>query len=716
MKALITGITGQDGSYLAEFLLKKGYEVYGMHRRTSIDVFERLEEFKYKIQLVDGDITDTTSLIRILKEINPDEVYNLAAQSFVPASWTQPIATADMTAVGVLRILEAIRLINPKIRFYQASSSEMFGKVQETSQTEKTPFYPRSPYGVSKVFGHWITVNYRESYGIHASNGILFNHECISENTPVIIRKNRTISIQRIKDIRKPRQKGKNIQQWSINDIEIWDGDNFVPLKFLTATKRKKNNPDYQCKIINTRNGVVEVTSHHNMLNEKKEKIQARNININSILFHKKLPSEKGCCKLSKEEAKFLGMMAADGWIGKDGKANFSNNNKKLMAEFEDLWKKIALGGISQETHKTEYGISTRAKLNGGRNYLLCLRDQLYTNDRFKKVPDRILNASKEKQLSFLEGYNECDGLKSNPCKYLFKNFKTNSIILAQGLLYLIKQTTDQEFNITFEQDEKYYGYYSINFLSPFDNSLKEKQVKDLIKKGLSQREICRITGVSRIFIRKIQKGGHAELYHHFSKSKNKVKKIISHKSQPEWVFDIETASGKLMAGVGTIVIANSPRRGKQFVTRKITHSVAKIKLGLQEEFSLGNLNSKRDWGFAGDYVEAMWLMLQKDKPGDYVVGSGENHSVREFVEEAFKAAGMPIKWEGNGLNEVGKYNGKVVVRVNPKFFRPAEVNELKSDPTKAKQELGWKPKTSFKELVKMMVESDIKLISEQQK
>jgi GDPmannose 4,6-dehydratase len=333
-KALITGITGQDGSYLAEFLLKKGYEVYGMHRRTSIDVFERLEEFKYKIHLVDGDLTDTSSMIRILKEINPDEVYNLAAQSFVPASWTQPIATANMTAVGVLRILEAIRLVNPKIRFYQASSSEMFGKVQETPQTEKTPFYPRSPYGVAKLYGYWITVNYRESYGIHTSNGILFNHE--------------------------------------------------------------------------------------------------------------------------------------------------------------------------------------------------------------------------------------------------------------------------------------------------------------------------------------------------------------------------------------------SPRRGKQFVTRKITHSVTKIKLGLQEEFSLGNLDAKRDWGFAGDYVEAMWLMLQKDKPGDYVIGSGENHSVREFVEEAFKAVDMPIEWEGKELNEVGKHNGKVVVRVNPKFFRPAEVNELLSDPTKAKQELGWQPKTSFKELVKMMVDSDIKLVSSQ--
>jgi len=331
-KAFITGITGQDGSYLTYFLLKKGYEVFGMHRRTSMDVFERIGDIKDKITIVEGDLTDTASLIRLLKETNPDEVYNLASQSFIPASWTQPIATADMTAVGVLRLLESIRLINPKIRFYQASSSEMFGKAQEKPQTEKTHFHPRSPYAISKVFGYWTTVHYRESFDIHASNGILFNHE--------------------------------------------------------------------------------------------------------------------------------------------------------------------------------------------------------------------------------------------------------------------------------------------------------------------------------------------------------------------------------------------SPRRGKQFVTRKITHSVAKIKLGLQEEFSLGNLNARRDWGFAGDYVEAMWLMLQKDKPGDYVVGTGETHSVREFVEEAFRVIGMNIVWEGKGLNEVGKCNGKIVVRVNPKFFRPAEVDMLIADSTKAKKELGWKPKTSFKELVNMMVKSDLKLVA----
>ncbi len=330
-KALITGITGQDGSYLAEFLLKKDYEVYGLHRRTSLDVFDRIGHLRKEIKLVEGDVTDFGSIIRIIKELNPDEIYNLAAQSFVPDSWTQPISTVNINAMGVINILESIRILNPKIKFYQASTSEMFGKVQEIPQTETTPFHPRSPYAASKAFGYYITQNYRESYNIFACNGILFNHE--------------------------------------------------------------------------------------------------------------------------------------------------------------------------------------------------------------------------------------------------------------------------------------------------------------------------------------------------------------------------------------------SPNRGKQFVTRKITHSVAKIKLGYQDFFEIGNLDTKRDWGFAGDYVEAMWLMMQKEKSDNYVIGTGKCHSVREFIEEAFKIVEMPIKWEGRGINEVGKYNGRIVVKVSPKFYRPAEVDYLLANPAKAKKELGWKSKTTFKELIKMMVESDLKKI-----
>src|SRR6266536_6276479 len=176
-RALITGITGQDGSYLAEFLLEQGYEVVGLLRRTSTVSFERISHIQDRLTLVSGDLLDELSLVTALREHRPTEVYNLAAQSFVQTSWTQPVFTGEVTALGVTRLLDAVRIADPDIRFYQASSSEMFGKVREVPQRETTPFYPRSPYGVAKVYGHWITVNYRESYGLHASSGMLFNHE-----------------------------------------------------------------------------------------------------------------------------------------------------------------------------------------------------------------------------------------------------------------------------------------------------------------------------------------------------------------------------------------------------------------------------------------------------------------------------------------------------------------------------------------------------------
>jgi GDPmannose 4,6-dehydratase len=188
-KALITGITGQDGSYLAEFLLEQGYEVYGLVRRTSTVLYERIQHIQDRITLVPGDMSDQTSLQRALTTVRPSEVYNLAAQSFVQTSWNQPVFTGDVTALGVTRMLDAIMMVDPEIRFYQASSSEMFGKVREVPQKETTPFYPRSPYGVAKVYGHWITINYRESYDIHASSGILFNHESPRRGLEFVTRK-----------------------------------------------------------------------------------------------------------------------------------------------------------------------------------------------------------------------------------------------------------------------------------------------------------------------------------------------------------------------------------------------------------------------------------------------------------------------------------------------------------------------------------------------
>ena len=334
--ALITGITGQDGSYLSELLLEKGYNVYGIMRRKSVVDYGNVEHLKDRINFIYADMTDLISLINAMRISQADEVYNLAAQSFVATSWEQPLATADINAMGVTNMLEAIRTVKPEAHFYQASTSEMFGLVQEIPQTEKTPFYPRSPYGVAKLYGHWITKNYRESYNLFACSGILFNHE--------------------------------------------------------------------------------------------------------------------------------------------------------------------------------------------------------------------------------------------------------------------------------------------------------------------------------------------------------------------------------------------SERRGKEFVTRKITDAVARIKLGVQDHIELGNMDSKRDWGHSKDYVKAMWLMLQQDKPDDFVIATNETRTVREFVETAFGHVGIEVEWQGSGVNEIGinKENGKTIVKINPKFFRPAEVDILIGDPEKADTALGWIREISFQELVERMVKNDLALVEKE--
>lgn len=332
-RALITGITGQDGSYLAELLLEKNYEVYGLIRRKSKVDYGNCEHIKDKIHWLYGDVTDLSSIQNAINESKPDEVYNLAAQSFVKESWNTPTTTSTINALGCGNVLEAIRLLKPDAKFYQASTSEMFGKVQAIPQNENTPFYPRSPYGVAKLYAHWLTINYRESYGIFACSGVLFNHE--------------------------------------------------------------------------------------------------------------------------------------------------------------------------------------------------------------------------------------------------------------------------------------------------------------------------------------------------------------------------------------------SERRGKEFVTRKITDGIAKIKKGLLNHIELGNLNAKRDWGHAKDYVKAMWLMLQQDKPDDFVIATGKTRTIKEFVEAAFGYAGYNIIWQGEGVNAVGldANTNKVLVKVNPEFFRPAEVELLVGDPTKAETKLNWQREISFNELVKRMVENDLKLV-----
>ena len=258
-RALITGITGQDGSYLAELLLEKGYDVHGMVRRSSTEKAERIEHLRDRLHLHQGDLLDSRSLVDALRASRPDEIYNLAAMSYVAASWAQPTLTAEFSGTAVTRLLEAMREVCPEARFYQASSSEMFGKVREVPQNELTPFYPRSPYGVAKAYGHFITVNYRESYGLHATSGILFNHECCFSRTPLIVRENGVVAVKTPEDLVPLRRKGPSVQSFEPPGLlEVWDGISFTSVAAITATRRRRSDPDHRLLTIEARGGSVD--------------------------------------------------------------------------------------------------------------------------------------------------------------------------------------------------------------------------------------------------------------------------------------------------------------------------------------------------------------------------------------------------------------------------------------------------------------------------
>ncbi len=272
--ALITGITGQDGSYLAELLLEHGYDVHGLVRRSSTERFERIEHLRDRITLHQADLLDQRSLVDALRAAKPAEIYNLAAMSFVAVSWIQPTLTAEFTGVGVTRMLEATREVCPEARFYQASSSEMFGKVREVPQNELTPFYPRSPYGVAKAYGHFITVNYRESYDLHAASGILFNHECVNCRAPLIVREDGVAAVKTPSDLVPLRDNGPSVQTFEPEGLlEVWDGDEFTPVSAITATRRSATDPDHRLLSIEARGGQVVVTAHHRMLDGDRESV-----------------------------------------------------------------------------------------------------------------------------------------------------------------------------------------------------------------------------------------------------------------------------------------------------------------------------------------------------------------------------------------------------------------------------------------------------------
>jgi GDPmannose 4,6-dehydratase len=657
--ALITGVTGQDGSYLAELLLEKGYDVHGMVRRASTEKFDRIEHIRERITLHQGDLLDQRSLVDALRASKPAEIYNLAAMSFVAVSWIQPTLTAEFTGTGVTRMLEAMREVCPEARFYQASSSEMFGKVLEVPQTETTPFYPRSPYGVAKAYGHFITVNYRESYDLHATSGILFNHECLSETTPMIVRQLGMVSIKTPADLIPLRRKGQSTQSYTPNNVvEVWDGEAWTYVRAITATRRRRTDPDHELLSIQARGGVVDVTAHHTMLDAEREPLRADEVEQGGDLaIANWMPNAPGWTAVAPEMAELLGLLAADGYVSEDGdQVRFTNNDFLIRCRAMELWSRVFLG-LSRESLGTS-GFDVDASVNvvnlsGARSVGPWLREQLYTSTAFKQVPPVVLNADCETQGAFLTGYYAGDGLKQGNGE----SIKTNSAVLAQGLC-LLYFNQRQPASVYVEQRDGR-TYYQLNLRSA---ARVGTQGQHLLR---SPTEVRRVTPAAV--------------------------------TTDEWVFDLETESGVFCAGVGRLVMHNSPRRGLEFVTRKITWHAAAIKHGLTKELRLGNLDAERDWGYAKDYVEAMWLMLQRDIPEDYVIATGTANSVRECCEVAFDEA---------GLGDFEQY-----VTIDPAFVRPAEVDHLIGDPGKAGRDLGWIPKTTFEELIRLMTRADLELL-----
>lgn len=660
--ALITGITGQDGSYLAELLLEKGYTVVGMVRRTSTINLDRIEHIQNQLHIVQGDLVDLVSLVDIIREYQPDEIYNLAAQSFVPTSWQQPILTGEVTALGVTRILDAIRLAKPDAKFYQASSSEMFGLVQEVPQRETTPFYPRSPYGVAKVYGHWITVNYRESYDLFACSGILFNHESVVGETPVFIRKDGQIDILPVEDA-VPHEKtpvnGTTFTTEPISPFEVWDSRGWAKVTCMTANWNGfEDKPNKMVHRVAARGAVYKATSDHIVFACEEGQVvekPAGEVKRGDRLALIHLPAPTNLVEVDETEAWFWGIVASEGHVRRDGSIIVPNQDLALLDQVDEAWHTITGGKSSRYVAESGFENGkpvTQLQLSGGNAYGRSIRPELYTSDAHKRIPQRILNANYEARMAFLRGFNAGDGLKSTPCTYEFQGFKTASATMAAGLYWMALTTLNQRAIICLEdRDDK--TYYQVNLNSPNVPGMKGQHLR---------RPLDEVVKADPVDYR-------------------------------GWLFDLATETGTFHAGIGQGWIHNSPRRGLEFVTRKISHGVARIKQGLSQELRLGNLDAKRDWGHAKDYTRAMYLMLQQEKPDDFVIATGETHTVRRFCEIAFSHVGL---------------NYEDFVVVDPAFYRPAEVDLLVGDPSKAQAQLGWEPEVSFEELVQMMVDADI--------
>ncbi len=659
-RALITGITGQDGSYLAELLLDQGYEVVGMVRRSSTVNLERIAHIQDRLTLVAGDLLDEVSMIKLLRQHQPYEVYNLAAQSFVHTSWAQPVLTGETTGLGVTRILDAIRLVDPSIRFYQASSSEMFGDVDEIPQRETTPFHPRSPYGVAKVYGHWMTVNYRESYGLYAVSGMCFNHESLPAYTPVVTRRDGYVDVQPIGElIPVDADSNEDYTRFCADggELEVWDGTGWA-----RCTARSAYWHDGGSVVVHGRGGVIECTPEHVVCTPDDEEA-AQQLDAGDRVRLGEQPDPTLLTTLTEDEAWLLGILAAEGSILEDGTGRIYCHDEAVLAQAGSCWESVAAGtAVKGSAVSSAFGDRSTPRLNltGNAAYSRLLRHELYTSSGKKRVPKRILNAAPHLQETFLAAYNLGDGLRAGHGRDQFKSFRTASPTLAAGLVWMARTTLGLRVSV---------------YLQPGARGGGDSYLLDLSS--------GRGTGAVGA---------------HLRTPPDEVRRV-EHRPYMGWMCDLATESGRFAAGVGMVVVHNSPRRGLEFVTRKISHGVARIVHGLADTLALGNIDAQRDWGFAGDYVRAMWLMLRQAKADDYVVATGATHSVREFCQLAFGHVGLD-------------YEDHVVL--DPAFMRPAEVDLLVGDAYKAQQVLGWKPEMSFERLVEVMVDADLELVARQ--
>jgi GDPmannose 4,6-dehydratase len=532
-------------------------------------------------------------------------------------------------------------------------------------QNEDTPFYPRSPYGVAKLYGHWITINYRESYDLYAVSGILFNHESVPASTPIIVRRGNIVDVVPIGEIVPVREKGANYQDVAVNGLEVWDGEHFVRVLGGSAYKHRPIVANKAVRRIEARCGSVTTTGEHVVFTADGEK-PARDVDPGELMRRRGFPEAPAFSTINLETAWMLGAFVGDGSAYEShGQvfARFTNSNRRLRDFFGGCWERVTCGTVRYDPTTSGFvpgKVVGALALQGAQTYIEWLRQECYTADGYKRIPRVILNADEAVWRAFLAGYNAADGLKAGNATYKYKNFKTNSPVLAAGLWWMARVALGQELvlNVEVGPPERPGPFYSMNLRSPNPQG---------------------------------NKGAHLR------KDLREVKRVVEQPHYEGWLYDITTESGRFAAGVGELVIHNSPRRGKEFVTRKISDGVARIKLGLQTELRLGNLDAQRDWGFAGDYVRAMWLMLQQDVPDDYVVSTGRTHSVREFVQRAFASVGLD--WERH-------------VVVDPRYYRPAEVDLLVGDPAKARRVLGWAPEVTFEELVERMVRADLERLA----